>query len=297
MMKGLLFVDKPKGPTSHDIVNRIRHAAHMRRVGHTGTLDPAATGLLILCLGAATRLTEMLTGLDKEYEGAMQLGVVTDSYDLDGVVIETNPLPDLTEVDLRAALQAFTGPIQQVPPMISAVRIGGERLYKKARKGETVDRPPRSVTVREFAFLAYEPPYVRFRVCCSSGTYVRSLCHDVGKRLGCGATLAGLRRTRVGKHSIERAQPLDVFVCPDDVLKHLAPIECALDLPEVAVPRARRRAVLSGNVLHPDDLIGPCPVQAGWVQVKSDAGELLALAQVKLAPTGLVIHPRRVLVE
>ena len=177
-MNGILLVDKPTGMTSHDVVDRLRRAARIRRIGHTGTLDPGATGLLILCLGSATRLSEFLICLDKVYEGEMRLGIVTDSFDLDGKTVEERPVPHLDPVDIQKALDRFTGDILQVPPMVSAVKINGERLYKKARKGEVVERPPRPVTIREFVLLRYTPPNVVFRVRCTRGTYARSLCHD-----------------------------------------------------------------------------------------------------------------------
>jgi len=147
-MNGILLVDKPTGLTSHDVVDKIRRAAGIRRVGHTGTLDPGATGLLILCLGPATRLSEHLTNLDKTYEGTMRLGIVTDSYDLEGKTLEERPAPALDVAALQRACEPFTGDIMQVPPMLSAVKVGGRRLYKMARKGEDVERPARPVTVR-----------------------------------------------------------------------------------------------------------------------------------------------------
>ena len=163
-MKGVLLLDKPAGMTSHDVVDHIRRAAQMRRVGHTGTLDPSATGLLIICVGEATRLSEHLTRLDKVYEGYLRFGVVTDSYDMDGKVLEENPVPDISPEEIQKAFDALTGEIQQVPPMVSAVKVGGQRLYKMARKGETIERKPRKVTVKEFRLLDYDPPLARFRV-------------------------------------------------------------------------------------------------------------------------------------
>lgn len=294
-MNGLLLVDKPAGITSHDVVDRIRRAAGIRRIGHTGTLDPGATGLLVLCLGAATRLSEHLTGLDKVYEGSMRLGVVTDSYDLDGKVVATHAVPVLTLEAIQAACDRFSGDIMQVPPMVSAVKVGGERLYKRARHGETVERQPRPVTVREFRALAYDPPDVTIRVRCTRGTYVRSLCHDVGESLGCGAVLASLRRTFVGHHSVEDALPVAAFVQCQDVLDRLLPIDTALDLPEVTIRPGARSIAVGGGVLHAQNLAQPCPVQEGWVQIKLESGKLLALGQVQLLPTGLHIHAKRVL--
>jgi len=296
-VKGILLVDTPAGITSHDVVDRVRRAARMRRIGHTGTLDPAATGLLVLCLGEATRLSEHLTGLDKVYEGAMRLGVVTDSHDLDGKVLEENAVPDLTVEAIQDACAEFSGEIQQVPPMVSAVKVGGERLYKKARHGEEVARPARTVTVREFAVLGYEPPDVAIRVRCSRGTYVRSLCHDVGHVLGCGGALASLRRTYVGRYSVEEAATVDSFQGPDDVAARLVPLDDALDLPVVVVRAESRRAVASGAGLVGRHLAEPCPVKEGWVQIKLASGKLLALGQVQVGPAGPYIHPKRVFVK
>ncbi len=294
-MTGLLLVDKPAGMTSHDVVDRIRRAARIRRVGHTGTLDPGATGLLILCLGKATRLSEHLTRMDKTYEGAMRLGVVTDSYDMDGRVVEENPVPELGAEEIQRVCSGFVGAIEQIPPMVSAVKVGGERLYKKARKGETVERPARNVMVYEFSVLGYEPPQARVRVRCTSGTYVRSLCHDAGHLLGCGASLAALRRTAVGMHRIEDAAPMDHFTGPDEVRAHLIPIEQALDIPEVSVRDGSRASLLAGNPMTASDLKAPCPIHEGWVQMKDSAGKLLALGQIQPTAAGPRIHPKRVL--
>ncbi len=296
-MKGIVLVDKPSGMTSHDVVDRVRRAAGMRRVGHTGTLDPNATGLLIVCLGKATRLSEHLTRLRKVYEGTMRFGTVTDSYDLDGEVVETHSVPELDEAAIQAACAEFTGDIAQVPPMVSAVKIGGERLYKLARKGETVERPPRAVTVHAFKVLEYESPDAKICVDCTSGTYVRSLCHDVGQKLGCGAMLATLRRTAVGPHHVKDAVPLDALTDPETVANNLVSIDQALDMPEVAVNAPSIKLVGSGSMLTRQDLQGDCPVTAGWVQLKNDAGELLALGQVQADTVELSIHPKRVMME
>lgn len=293
-MTGLLLVDKPAGMTSHDVVDRVRAAAAMRRIGHTGTLDPAATGLLILCLGNATRLSEHLTGLDKTYEGVMRLGVVTDSHDMDGAVLQERDVPELTEEEIRAAFEKFTGEIEQIPPMVSAVKIGGERLYKKARKGETVERKPRAITVKKFELLSFESPRVQFRIECSRGTYVRTICHDLGELIGCGGALESLRRTAVGAHRIEDAHALDELQTPDDVRAALLPIEEALDLPQVFVRNASKRIVAAGGALLRKDLKADCPIQDGWIQLKADTGELLALALVETSPVEMRILPRRV---
>lgn len=294
-MNGILLVDKPVGVTSHDVVDRIRRAAGIRRVGHTGTLDPAATGLLVLCLGAATRLSEFLTRLDKVYEGSMLLGVVTDSYDMDGKVVEERAVPRLDPERIQDVFDEFTGEIQQIPPMVSAVKVRGERLYKKARKGEVVEREPRPVVVSEFRLLGLDSPIVEFRVRCSRGTYVRTLCFDVGERLGCGATLKALRRTAVGAHSVADALPVDAFATREDVERRLLPLDRALDMPAVFVRSASREFVASGAALLRKDLKADCPIEAGWIQVKSESGELLALGEVQIDRGVVRIQPKRVL--
>jgi tRNA pseudouridine55 synthase len=296
-MNGLLLVDKPSGITSHDVVDRIRRASGMRRIGHTGTLDPAATGLLVLCLGAATRLSEHLTSLDKVYEGAMRLGITTDSYDMDGKIVEEREVPELDMKTLQDTCNRFTGEILQVPPMVSAVKVGGERLYKRARKGETVEREPRRVTVSEFTVLRYEAPDVYIRVRCTRGTYVRSLCHDAGALLGCGGTLASLRRTRVGNHSVDNALPVDEFKGRDTVAERLLPMDSALDLPEVVVRPTGRALTATGGLLSPGDLMEACPVKEGWVQIKLASGRLIALGQAQQTPAGVRVHAKRVLID
>ena len=293
-MKGVLLLDKPAGITSHDVVDRVRRAAHTRRVGHTGTLDPSATGLLIICVGEATRLSEYLTRLDKVYKGYLRFGVVTDSYDMDGKVLEENPVPELDSDAIQEAFDAFSGEIEQVPPMVSAVKVGGKRLYKMARKGETVERKARKVTVKEFRLLGYEAPLAQFRVECTSGTYVRALCHDVGQTLGCGATLDSLRRVAVGRHRVEDAIPGDDFQNEEDVYEHLMAMGEALDLPEVVVRPKGEHLVASGGTLHRAELKSDCPVTEGWIQIKSERGELLALAQVEKGPVEIQVLPRRV---
>lgn len=293
-MTGILLVDKPSGMTSHDVVDRVRKASGIRRVGHTGTLDPNATGLLVLCLGKATRLSEHLTGLDKEYEGTMRLGLVTESYDSDGQVVEEHPIPDVTIEQIQAFCDRFVGDIEQLPPMVSAVKVGGERLYKIARKGETVERTPRKITVHEFTVLSYVKPDAVIRVRCTSGTYVRALCHDVGQLLGCGAILSSLRRTRVGKHEVSSAIALDDLTGPEQVRERLVPMGQALDFPEVIIKPGSHAIVLSGGSLSPRDLIKPCVNVEGWVQVKAESGRLLALGVVEPSAAGARVHARRV---
>jgi tRNA pseudouridine55 synthase len=202
---GALLVDKPAGPTSHDIVEIVRSQFGIAKVGHAGTLDPAATGLLILLLGRGTKLSEKLMADDKVYAGWMRLGETTDSYDADGKVTATAPVPPLDVEQLNAAAETYLGDQMQTPPMVSAVKKDGVPLYKLARKGIEVPREPRLVHIYKFRFTAYEEPHAAFRVACTKGTYVRSLAHDLGQKLGCGAHLATLRRVVSGRFDVADA--------------------------------------------------------------------------------------------
>ena len=209
---GVLLVDKPAGLTSHDVVDRVRRHFGFKKVGHCGTLDPAATGLLILVIERATKLQDRLMSDDKMYEGTMLLGVSTDSQDADGAVIAEKPVPPLTEEDIDQVFAKFRGDLQQVPPMVSAVKHQGTPLYKLARKGKTVEREPRLVHIYDLRVLGLELPRVRLRVACTKGTYVRTLCSDVGDLLGCGAHLYELRRMRSGKFDVNDAHTLETIL-------------------------------------------------------------------------------------
>ncbi|HTX64279.1 MAG TPA: tRNA pseudouridine(55) synthase TruB [Opitutaceae bacterium] len=225
-IEGVLLVDKPQGCTSHDVVSRLRRKLAMKRIGHAGTLDPMATGLLIMLIGKATRVSQYLTSLDKEYEGTIRLGVTTNSQDADGEVMETRPVPAFTEAEVRAALQTFLGDQYQTPPMFSAIKVDGVPLYKRARKGEEVEREPRFIRVATYDLTRFALPELDFRLRCSKGTYVRTLAHDLGQKLGCGAHLSALRRTATDKLRIESALPLDqIEALPvPDIEKRLLPV-------------------------------------------------------------------------
>lgn len=236
---GALLVDKPAGPTSHDIVDAIRRQFRLTKVGHAGTLDPNATGLLVLLLGRGTKLSERLMGSDKVYEGAIRLGISTDSYDADGQVTATRPVPELTLEAINRAAQSFVGDIRQVPPMVSAIKKDGVPLYKLARKGVQVEREPRLIHVYQFKFDHYAPPDATFRVKCTKGTYVRSLAHDLGEMLGCGAFLKNLRRTASGQLDVKDAVPFEDLLQYDDarLLRHVIPmLTLAKQLAAAAVP-------------------------------------------------------------
>lgn len=204
-LDGALLVDKPVGPTSHDIVEEVRRHFRIAKVGHCGTLDPNATGLLVLLLGRATKLSEKLMSTDKVYEGTLKLGETTDSYDAQGELVASLPIPPTTVEELNELAAAFVGDHLQVPPMVSAIKKGGVPLYKLARKGIEVERKPRLVHIYNFRFSAYTEPIGYFRVACTKGTYVRTLVHDLGQKLGCGAHLANLRRLVSGAFDVAAA--------------------------------------------------------------------------------------------
>jgi len=206
-ISGVLVVDKPVGMTSHDVVQVIRKGSNIRRAGHTGTLDPRASGVLVVLIGPAVRLSEYVSATDKRYQAVIMLGKTTDTYDADGKTISSSKV-DITEEQFEAELQKFVGQIEQVPPPFSAVKVQGHKAYEMARKGEEVELEPRTINVYSLEVLEWAPPEVVIDVHCSSGTYVRSLVNDLGERLGCGATLTGLRRTKSGRFTLRDAVPL-----------------------------------------------------------------------------------------
>ena len=208
-MSGVLLVDKPTDHTSHDVVARMRGKLKMKKIGHAGTLDPMATGLLIMLIGKATRISQYLISLDKVYTGTITLGVVTNSQDAEGEVMETNPVPEFTEEQVRAEIKTFMGDQYQMPPMFSAIKIGGVPLYKKARKGEDVPREPRFIRISEYEMTRLALPEIDFRVHTSKGTYVRTLAHDLGQKLGCGAHLSSLRRIATDQFNVADALTMD----------------------------------------------------------------------------------------
>jgi tRNA pseudouridine55 synthase len=218
-LEGVLLVDKPGEHTSHDVIARLRGKLRMRKIGHAGTLDPMATGLLII-------------SLDKEYEGTIELGKTTDSQDADGEVVETRPVPALTEADVRAAMQGFLGDQYQKPPMYSAIKINGVPLYKSARKGEEVEREARFIRVMSWELTRFETPRIDFRLRCTKGTYVRTLAHDLGAKLGCGAHLCALRRTATDRFNVAQAltmEEIEALPIPE-IEKRLIPVSQAVPM-------------------------------------------------------------------
>ena len=247
-LSGILCVDKPLGITSHDVVGRVRRVAGLRRVGHAGTLDPLATGVLLLALGRATRLIEYLVGHDKVYETTVRLGQTTATYDAEGDVLEERPFTHLTLPQIEAALEPFRGDILQQPPIYSAIKKDGQPLYKLARQGKTdVERPYRPVTIHELTLLNWEPPHLSLRIHCSSGTYIRSLGHDLGEALGCGGHLSELRRLSVGDFGLETAVPLNDLT-PDNITDYLLPPETAVrHLPRLDLSETAAADILQGK--------------------------------------------------
>jgi tRNA pseudouridine55 synthase len=211
-LDGAILIDKPAGPTSHDVVDAVRRRFGIKKVGHCGTLDPNATGLLIIVLGRGTKLSEKLMGNDKVYEGTIKFGVATNSYDVDGEITETKPIPPLALPQLNELAAQFIGDQMQMPPMVSAIKKDGVPLYKLARKGIEVEREPRLVHIFNFRFTNYAEPLGEFRLACTKGTYVRSVAHDLGQKIGCGAHLATLRRSVSGKFDVADAAPLDAIL-------------------------------------------------------------------------------------
>ncbi len=227
---GILLVDKPAGPTSHDVVDRIRRHFSFKKTGHGGTLDPSATGLLVILIGKGTKLSANLIGSDKAYEGSMQLGITTDTHDISGEIVKESDWNGVTSEQLEAEMQKLTGDLMQIPPMVSAVKKDGVPLYKLARKGKTVERKPKLIHVYEFSLVDCDIPKASFYVRCTKGTYIRTLCADVGDALGCGACITELRRTRSGALSVENALSMEKILEMDrDRLREvLIPAQSAL---------------------------------------------------------------------
>jgi len=291
-MDGVLLIDKPSGPTSHDVVVRLRQTTGEKSIGHTGTLDPRATGLLPLVLGRATRLASYLTGGDKTYEATLRFGFATDTDDADGRPLG-EPAADLpADAAIDEELQAFLGPIDQTPPLHSAKKIGGRKAYDLARNDEPVQLKPVTVTVRSIERLRREGDRVDIRVTASAGFYVRALARDLGARLGCGAHLAALRRTRSGTFDIVSAMSLDQAASLGrDVVTHVLPPAAALpDLLAVRPNEAGLRRALHGNPLGPEHLDGrwlPPATSLAPVRIVAADGRLIALARSR----GGALHP------
>ena len=278
MANGILVIDKSAGWTSQDVAAKLRGVFHERRVGHGGTLDPMATGVLPVFIGRATRAAEFLESAEKEYVAGLRLGVATDTQDTSGTVLETNSVC-VTRAQLEAALRQFLGPIEQIPPMYSAIKINGQKLYELARRGQEVARRPRSITIHALELLEGEGADWTVRVRCSKGTYVRTLCHDLGRALGCGGCMSSLRRTRAGSFTLAQAvtmqQVLD-FAAGQDPQQLLMPVDAVFAAHPPLIVTLGQAAKLKNGAQVKD-----WQFQPGTYRVYAEDGEFLLLGRVE----------------
>ena len=278
MANGILIVDKPAGWTSQDVAAKLRGVFHERRIGHSGTLDPMATGVLVLFVGRATRAVEFAERDSKEYLAGLRLGLVTNTQDTSGETLETHPAA-VTREELDAALDAFRGDISQIPPMYSAIKIGGKKLYELARKGQEVERKPRNITIFELAVEDGSGSDWDLRVRCSKGTYVRTLCHDIGQSLGCGGCMSSLRRTRAGRFTLEQAVTMEQileFAKEHDPAELLLPVDALFaQHPALIVTLGQTEKLKHGASIR------DCHFADGTYRVYSETGEFLLLGTVK----------------
>jgi tRNA pseudouridine55 synthase len=287
-VSGVVVVNKPSGPTSFDVVRRVKGLYKVKRVGHTGTLDPTATGVLPICVGAATKVAGFIAEGEKEYEATVRFGQITDTQDSAGRVLETRPVDGLSEDRVREALRSFVGLIEQTPPMYSARKVDGKRLYELARAGEEVERVPRAVNIDEARVTFFQPPDCGIFVRCSKGTYLRTLAHDLGMRVGCGAHLRDLRRVRVGPFSIDESVGLDELMAAakqgrEQLARYLKPVDRALaDLAELRMDPQLSRRVAHGHTPGPADLSrlrAPPYPRGRRVRLVDPSGQVLAVAE------------------
>lgn len=278
VVSGVLVVDKPIGMTSHDVVQIIRRGTGIRRAGHTGTLDPRASGVLVVLIGPAVRLSEYVSASDKRYQATIRLGSSTDTYDAEGVVTSSASVEHITEEQFVQTLQRFVGEIEQVPPPYSSVKVRGRKAYELAREGEEVEITPRKIQVYSLELLERDSPEAVIDVFCSSGTYVRSLANDLGNALGCGAHLVGLRRTKSGRFTLRDAVPLrrlqEAFAA-GNWYKYLIPAAEALgDWPSVELDADQVELIRHGHRIPAE------PGSAGWARGISEQGDLVALLEL-----------------
>lgn len=272
-MNGIVIVDKPQGWTSQDVTARLRRVFGTRRIGHGGTLDPMATGVLPVFVGRATRGVEFFEHARKEYEALLRPGIVTDTQDITGTVLETREV-SLDDAGIEAALAGFRGEILQVPPMYSALKVNGQKLCDLARKGKTVDRQPRPITIHALEYLGMEGGCLRLRVDCSKGTYIRTLCQDIGQAVGCGGCMEALRRTRAGEYTISQAVPLQELLDSENPAQYLRPVDSMFaNHPMVSLTVNQERRCRNGNAFS-------VTLPEGTYRAYSQSGEFLMLARV-----------------
>ena len=286
MIHGIINVYKEKGFTSHDVVAKLRGIVGQKKIGHTGTLDPDATGVLPVCLGKATKLCDLLTDKNKTYEAVLLLGKTTDTQDITGEVLEEKSTEALTEEKVREAIEGFIGDYEQIPPMYSALKVNGKKLYELAREGKVIERKARPVKILDIQILEIDLPKVRMEVSCSKGTYIRTLCHDIGEKLGCGGCMESLIRTRVSTFRIEDAKTLDEI----ETLKQegklaelLVPIDAMFPFyPKITVKDDWKAFAKNGNPLDLKMLKEACGQDEGTqVRLYDESGKFIAIYQWK----------------
>ncbi len=293
-MDKVIIFNKPKGLTSQQSVSKIKKILQVKKAGHAGTLDPMATGVLLVCINEATKITPFLMELEKEYLFKARFGISTDTYDSEGKILRVIDKFKLHRQALEEILKNFTGEIMQTPPMYSAVKVDGKPLHELARKGIEIERKPKKVVIYSIDIESFEPPFVTFRVVCSKGTYVRSLCNDIGQKLGMGAHIVELTRTRVGQFKIEEAFDLEDLksLSPDSIQSHrsILSVDKALYfLPSLTLQDTLIRRFQNGNPIKIPSGIVP----AGWVKVKDKTGKILGIG----FGNGVIIKPERIIWE
>ncbi len=276
MLNGIIIIDKEAGFTSHDVVAKMRGICRQKKIGHTGTLDPAATGVLPVCLGTGTKLCDMLTDKDKEYVAELLLGVETDTQDTTGTVLREQPVT-VTEEEIRETILGFAGEYMQIPPMYSALKVNGKKLYELAREGKEVERKARPVIIHEIEILEVSVPVVKIRVACSKGTYIRTLCADIGEKLGCGGTMQSLRRTKVGSYTLRRAvtlKELETYRDEGRLEELLIPVDSAFEgHPSLHVQAKWDKLIHNGNAFYPGQTVEQVTYEDGeWVKVYWENG-------------------------
>ncbi len=291
MKDGVLVLDKPEGLSSTQAVEKVKKKLRVRKAGHGGTLDPFATGVLPICLGRGTKIAQFILQGDKEYEGYFELGLETDTHDVTGEVVARHEVPrDLTLEEIQKIFDEFVGVLAQAPPAFSAAKLHGRPLYKYAREGLKVEKPPKKVEILEFEALSYDPPYVHFRLYCGKGTYVRSLVHEVGQRLGCGATLVKLRRLRKGPFTLEQAITMEEFekaVAAGQIEKYIiSPAEALTFIPALTVSPELAWRIKHGRPLSISALANmirlqkvPQKPRVPWLRLVTPDGKLVAVLE------------------
>ena len=273
-MNGIVIIDKPEGWTSQDVTARLRRVFNTRRIGHGGTLDPMATGVLPVFVGRGTRAVEFFEHAEKTYEAVLQLGIATDTEDISGEVLEQKPV-SVTEAELEAVLQQFRGEIMQIPPMYSALKVNGQKLYDLARKGKEVERQPRPITIHKLECLSFSGDKATLLVHCSKGTYIRTLCKDIGAALGCGGCMAALRRVTADAYTTQEAVPLQTLLDAEDPAPYLRAVDSMFtEYPKVILTPNQEKRCRNGNSFS-------VSMNPGTYRAYGENGEFLMLAKVE----------------